>query len=297
MSEIKIPKIEKQDVAAPIIEPGGTAIVLQRHERYNRDRTAEDAGSISQDVAEAAKERDLEFFRSILGQESDGNEVMVLFVSSDTQYADKGRRSLETAQVAQDAATEVFSSLGVDPSSRIINLNPYFSTSKHSPTDQSIRPMKGLVEPKIFETPDYVNFLRDKYGGEDGSSVGLSQAAWAAHESDAERETREEMGAEGVYDMLDRTKGSVRTLERYSKAFHTNNPNKRLVIWAASHYDTISPLVKDATGTSFEEYVPVDYGAGVVMNIAPESREVQLEAQSEKVILDLGKSMISGSQQ
>jgi len=296
MSELQIPKIEKQDIAAPIIESGGTAIVLQRHEKYNRDRTAEDAGSINIDAAELARERDLEFFRDVVSQEVDGSEVMVLFVSSDTQYADRGRRSLETAQLAQDAASELFISLGIDPNERIINFNPDFSTSKNSPTDQDIRPMKGLREPQIFDTPAYIDHLKAKYGSEDGPGAGLSQAAWAAHESDTESKVREELGAEGVHDIVDRTKQSIRILERYSKAFHAANPNKRLVIWADSHYDTISPLVKDATNTSFDEYVPVDYGAGVVMNIAPGSREVKLEAQSEKVVLDLGRSMITGSQ-
>ena len=295
MPEIQIPKIEKADLVTPFIEPDGTTIVLQRHEKYSRDKTAENAGSLFPEDAEGARQRDIEFFRDVVAQESDGSEVMVLFVSSDTQYAEKGRRSLETAQIAQDAATEVFTSLGIDPAQRIINFNGDFSVSRTSSTDQDVRTMKGLREPQIFETPDYITHLKEKYGAEDGPGAGLSQAAWAAHESDLEREVREDLGAEGVHDIVDRTKRSIKALERYSRVFHKSNPNKRLVIWATSHYDTISPLVKDATDTSFDEYVPVDYGGGVVMNIAPGSNEVQLEAQSEKVALDLGSSSLKAT--
>jgi len=292
MSEKSIQRIEKQDIQAPDIQPGGTAIVLQRHEKYERDRTSEVAGSLLPEAAESAKERDLDFFNEIIAHELGGVETMVLFVSSDTQYADKGRRSLETAQLAQDAAIEAFTAAGIDPSERIINLNDAYMTDRHVPTDQDVRPVRQLREPQIFDVPEYVNHLRDMYGAEDGAGTGISQAAWAAHEADLEKDIREELGVEGVHDILERTKKAVALLARYSKLFHSTNPDKRLIIWATSHYDTISPLVKDATGTPFDEYVPVDYGAGVVMNIAPDSTEIELKAQSQKIPLNLGRSAL-----
>jgi hypothetical protein len=292
MPEINIPKIEKQDIVAPVIEPEGTAIVLQRHERYDRHRDAEDAGSILPEAAVDAYQRDVAFFQDVLGQETDGVETLILFASSDTQYAGKGYRSLETAEVAQNAAIDTLKARGIDPVGRIINLNSLFATTPHKPTNQDIRPIKHLREPQIFDTPEYVDHLRQKYGEEDGPGIGISQSAWAAHESDVEKEVRESFGAEGVHDILDRTKRSISILERYSSLFHASNPNKRLIIWVASHYDTISPLVKDATGASFEDYVPVDYGAGVIMNIAPHSHQVELVAQSQRVALKLGREAL-----
>ncbi len=301
MSEITIPKVEKTDIKAPEIKAGGTAIVFQRHEKYNRDRSAEDAGSISAESAEITRQNDAIFFEDLITQEqSDGVETVVLFVSSDTQYAGKGYRSMETGQLAQDAAMDVFIEAGIDPAERIINFNPDFSTSDFDATGQAIRPMKGMVEPKIFDdTPDFVKDLGRKYNPPEvqadidarRTDVQLSPQAFGAYEADEPgvQELREIHGAEGVHDIVDRTKKSLRVLERYSRIFHAMNPNKRLVIWATSHYDTISPLVKDATGAEFSEYVPVDYGAGVVIDIAPGGGEVTLEAQGARVALNLGK--------
>lgn len=289
MSEIT--KIEKQDILAPNLQTGSTAIVLQRHERYERSRSADNAGSIFPEVAEDAFLRDKDFFKDVLDQESDGSETMFLFVSSDTQYAGKGHRSLETARLAEDAAIAEMQERGINPDSRIINLNQSFKTNGHS-TQQNIRPMRHLREPQIFDTPAYVDHLRNKYGAEDGPGSGISQKAWAAHEMDAEKEIREELGAEGVYDMLSRTKKGVSTLARYASMFHATNPGKKLVIWAATHYDTISPLVKEATNASFSEYVPVDYGAGLVINIEPGGKNVELNAQQTKVMLPLGNQAV-----
>lgn len=287
MSEKQITKIEKADIKVPTIETGGSAIVFQRHEKYNRDRNADNAGSLIPEHAEAARLKDEAFFKDLLSQDTNNSETMVLFVSSDTQYAGKGHRSMETAQIAQDAAANVMLDMGIDPSERILNLNPDFATDSFDTTGQSIRPDKKIREPQIFDHPEYVDHLRTKYGKEDGAGSGISPAAWGAHEMDAEKDVREEIGAESVHEMLDRTKKSLAIMERYARIFHANNPDKKLVIWAASHYDTISPLVKEATGTGFEEYVPVDYGAGVVIELDKNAEPV-LNAQNQKVTLNLG---------
>jgi hypothetical protein len=158
--------------------------------------------------------------------------------------------------------------------------------------------MPGLVEPKIFdESPDFVKFLEEKYKPDESpNSSGMSPEAFAAYEMDADKDIREAMGAEGVYDILDRTKHSVEMLRRYANWFHINNPGKRLVIWTATHYDTISPLVKDATNVGFDDYISVDYGAGVVLEIAPKSKEAILSAKGHRVALKLGKEIVTQSE-
>jgi len=288
MSEIKIDKIEKSDIIAPQLEVGASVIVFQRHEQYERNSQADNAGSIIPDVIENAKQRDKDFFFEVLARDSIDSETMVLFVSSDTQYAGNGYRSMETAQVAQDAAVEAMSELGINPAERILNFNPAFKTNNFEATGQSVRPDKNIREPQIFESMDYVSYLKEKYGG-------LTPEAWAAHEMDAEKEKREEFGAESVFEMLERTKKSIKIMERYSRVFHANNPNKKLIIWATSHYDTISPLVKDATDTGFDTFVPVDYGAGVVIELGKDS-EPTLSAQGQKVALKLGRKATSASE-
>lgn len=284
MSELQIPKVEKTDIQVPHLEKGSSAIIFQRHEKYDRDNTSETAGSLLEEDARAAFERYITFFEDLLANDTADSETMILFTSSDTQYADKGYRSMETAQLAEDAAIAVMNRLGVDPLKRIINLNPDFKTDSFEATGQSIRPDKKVREPQIFDNLGYVNFLKEKYGG-------LNPQAWGAHEIDAEKAKREEFGAESVFEMLDRTKKSIAIMERYARVFHANNPNKKLIIWTASHYDTISPLVKDATNTNFEEHLPVDYGAGVVIELGSDSSPI-LKAQGQKVKLQLGNNAL-----
>ena len=295
MSEQKIPKIELDDIVNPKLEAGGSAIVFQRHGVYNRDSSAVDAGSVSPESMATMSDHDKKFFHEILKQD----DVYVLFVSSDTQYAGKGHRSLETAQVAQDAAIEEMLEAGLDPTERILNLNDSYSTARHDETDQDIRPMVGIREPQIFNPYDhsYLNHLQSAYGyANDEARSGLSPQAWAMHEMDAEKAFRETTGAEGQEDLIARTKRSLALLERYARIWHTENRGKRLVIWAASHYDTINPIVKEANGvlrnddgTLSDAYQPVDYGGGVILNLPPENQgEVTLERRSGRLNIDLG---------
>lgn len=307
-----ISKVEKTDVEAPVIEAGGTVIVFQRHEKYDRSKGVDTTGSIMafpEDV-EDTRERDREFFREVLGNESDG-ETMVLFIGSPTQYAGGGHRSMETAQLAADAAIEIMEEMGISPSERIINFNEQFSTGKFDKTGQDIRPMKGIEEPRMFDqNMDFVEELGRQFNSDKTkediearrTDVKLDPQAFGAYEEDAPgvKELREQFGkdgkpVEGVYDILDRTNMSLRALERYARLFHAKNPGKKLVIWAASHYDTISPLVKDATGQSFDTYVPVDYGAGVVIEIAPGGKEDPiLKTKHGQVALSLGRNASKG---
>lgn len=293
MTELAIPQIEKEDIKIPDLHPGESAIVLQRHEKYERDRASDTAGSLIPEHAEAAKNRYVEYFGELFLRDSKDTATMVLFVSSDTQYAGGGHRSMETAQLAQDAAAEVLEAMGIDPSERIINLNPDFNTKSFDENGQKIRPDKKLVEPDIFNTPAYVDYLRDKYGAEEGPGNGISQKAWAMHEMDAEAEARVEMGAEGVQDVVERTKKSLFIYSRYARLFHAHNPDKKLLIWASSHYDTISPLVKGATGAGFDEYLPVDYGGGVLIELGKGDQEPTFEAQGHKAPLYLGTTAIN----
>lgn len=291
MSELCISKIEKEDIKAPHLQVGSSAIVFERHERYVTDADAETAGSLIEDDAEAAFERDAEFFREVFEQDTEHDKTMILFISSDTQYAGKGYRSIETAQVAQGAAVQALEELGINPNERIVNLNPHFSTSEFHPSDQAdpipIRPDPRLREPQIFATPEYVEFLMNKYNKKEDGAYRLSTKAWAAHEMDAERTKREELGAESVYDVLYRTKTSLAIIERYSRIFHANNENTKLIIWVDSHYDTISPLVKDAAKIGFDKFLPVDYGAGVVIELEPE-KGAALNVRGRKIALQLG---------
>lgn len=273
--------IEKQDIHVPRLSVGESAIVLQRHGKYERSETSERSGSITKDAIEELKASGQTFFKELLANEPNPENIMLLFVSSDTKYG-HGYRSMETAQIAEDAASEAFAMKGLDPTAQIINLNPDFKTDTFDKTRQAVRPDPKIHEPEFLDNSRYVQFLKDKYS--DGAA--LTPKAWAMHEMDADKETREEMGAEGVHDVVNRTKKSLAIMERYARIFHANNPGKRLIIWATSHYDTLSPLAKHATGTDFSEHLPVDYGAGITIELK-ESAAPTFEIAGERIVLPL----------
>ena len=284
MSEF-ISKIEKEDIKVPHLQAGESAIVLQRHEKYSRDRSSEFVGSLLPEAAEAARQRYLSYFRELFLQDAEA-QTMVLFVASDTQYGGGGYRSMETAQLAQDAARSVLEEMQIEPSKRIININSHFRTLPFAETGQDIRPDRRIVEPDIFNTPEYVEFLREKYGRSDGPG-GMTQKAWAMHEMDADAEAREGYGAEGVHDVVTRVKKSLAVMKRYSQAFHASNPDKKLLIWMASHYDTISPLVKDIAELDFGQYLPVDNGGGILIQVAPGEDVLKLEVANRSIFFTL----------
>lgn len=289
MTELLIPRIEEEDIKAPQLRAGGTTCVLQRHGPYQQDRTAENAGSLTDT---SVYKRDAAFFDDLLNQEtSAGPKTMFLFAASDTNYAGKGYRSMETTALALQAAREALQARGLDPNERIINLNPAFHTDRFPNADEPVRALPRLREPQLWEpeTAGYVAHLLQKYG--DSESGDLSTEAWQAHESDSERDDRMLAGAEGIYEIIERTKQTLDLLGRYANIFHASNPNTHIVLWAGTHYDTISPLVKDATGTPLEQYIPVANGAGVVIDFPP-GGEAYLQAQDKRVKLRLGKRAV-----
>lgn len=306
MNEWQTQKIEKQDINAPNLKSGESAIVFQRHGKYSRDRDAADAGSLLADDARDIYGNDQKFFQDLLKDPEAAEDVYAFFVSSDTQYAGKGHRSMETGQLAQNAAREAFESMGLDPNEHIINFNPDFKTARHDETDQDIRPMAGIREPQIFNPEDeaYFKLLQEKYGyADEEHKTGLTPKGWAMHEMDAEREARLATNAEGEQDLMARTDRSLAVLERYARVWHANNPGKKLVIWATSHYDTVSPLVKNAegrfedeNGDLTDEYLAVDYGAGVVINIPsnPEDEKTMERRSGQRIAVELGKRAASG---
>lgn len=260
-------RIERSDIHPYPIASGGTKIVLQRHGEYERERGTDQTGSLTDPRTE--REAATEFFSGLLDQipEDERNTVDVVFVASDTQYFDGGRRSYETATVAQQAALAVFEQYGV-PAQNIINFSGRLHTSRHAtdrmPSVTGPKTTPNLREPNFLnDSPDFLDFLLEKYGG-------MNLEFWKAFEGDVHRDVRLAMGAEGPDDIADRTGFTVNVLSRYAQMYHQENPGRRLVIWGGTHYDTISPLVKrDVFRVGKEEQLLVDYGAGITIDIDP----------------------------
>ncbi len=252
-------KLFKEDIQPKPAQVGSTQIVLQRHGLYERDKHSEIVGSLPPESAQAEYEAAFNYFDAYLSSlsEEERSAVEILVVASDTQYFSGGRRSLETATLAQRAAEEVLRKYGL-PEDKIIN-NTGRLNGEGNP-----RTMPKLREPNfINESPDFLDFMLDKYGG-------INLEFWVAFEEDHHKDIREQMGAEGPDDIADRTAFTIRVLARYAAAFHRANPGNRLIIWGSTHYDTISPFVKrDIFGESKEKQLFVDYGGGLTIDIDP----------------------------
>ncbi len=274
--------IERSDLKPRQIAVGGTEIVLQRHGRYERERGSYFAGSLTDPRAE--REAATHYFEDLLAQlpEKERDTVDIVFVASDTQYFEGGRRSHETATIAQQAALAVLETHDI-PAQHILNFTGRLHTSIHS-NDRAAsaigpRTMPTLREPNFLnDSPEFVDFMLQKYGG-------VNLEFWKAFEEDRHREEREAMGAEGPDDIANRTGFTVNVFSRYARLYHHHNPGRRLVIWAGTHYDTISPFVKrDVFGVGKERQLLVDYGAGVTIDINPDGHATTTIGEHEYAV-------------
>lgn len=257
-SEVVLPgQIEKSDINPNPPEVGGTKIVLQRHGNYERSQNSSDIGSLTQEGVEDTYALGKDFLGELFNSipEKERKDVDLLVVASDTQYEGRGRRSMETAEQVIRAINEELEARGLEESQLLNNAGNLRGNG-------GPRPMHRLREPQMLDnSPEFLEFLKEKYGDR-------SLDFWIAFEEDKEKGVREEMGAEGPDDITDRTKFVVKALTRYSNYYHAKHPNKRLIIWAATHYDTISPYVKrEILGTGKEKLLGVNYGAGISINL------------------------------
>jgi hypothetical protein len=234
---------------------GQTEIILQRHGKYERDKDSPNVGSLTPEAVRLETESAIRYFSELIQSvpEEERGTLNILFVSSDTSYAGGGQRSYETTSIAQRVAEQLFESNGI-PAENILNITPDLNNNPMA--------LPELREPQMFEqSPDFVEFMRKKYGD-------LGKEFWIAFEEDTEEETRRSMDAEGPDEIADRIKYALTILANWSQSFHQQELGNRLVIWAGTHYDTISPFVKrDVLHKDKSKPVLVDYGGGVVIDI------------------------------
>ncbi|HSW66200.1 MAG TPA: hypothetical protein VLI54_03625 [Bacillota bacterium] len=144
MSEFQIFPIGREDIGAPKLVAGGVSVVLQRHEEFVIEPSAENAGSIT---SLDAYDTDVAFFDSLIGHESvHGPKTTALFTASDSRYGVRGYRSVETTELAIQAMADVLHDHRKDSAGRVINLCPDFYINRHVPSDEDVRPVPALRE-------------------------------------------------------------------------------------------------------------------------------------------------------
>jgi hypothetical protein len=261
-----IPKmIGPDDIHPNLPKVGGTLIVLERHGKYIRDKSDESLGSLTPEAAEAEEAKGVQFMRDIFAQMpvEECSAIDVLIVASDTSYEGGGRRSYETAQAIQRGMTAAFESAGLGPEHILNNIHPVETPEKTLETGVPWA-MPSLREPRMSTDRRFGAMLAAWYPDDLEKMI--------AFEEDRHVEERLAMGGEGPGEIADRTLETIDLLNQLAVIHHAENPDRRLVVWAASHYDTISPLVKlKLAGGAATDVVQVAYGGGISIDIGPDN--------------------------
>lgn len=259
----ELPKVERvtiSDLRLETPELGGTVIVLQRNAKDNRDPNSElEMGALIPEAAEQVRVHTRESLDRVF-QALDPEErksVDILVVAADTKLETPMPEIKSDHKRAVETADQVIG--GIKECMRALSLSETQLLNKSGkPIELSSGRLRDL---RMFEdSPGFVQFLVDKYG--------TGQNFWEAYENDTEREARERMGAEGPDDIAERVRDYLGVLTNAMKFYHQSHPGRRVIIWAESHYDVISPFIKRHVAKMEKtDYLPVDNGAGVVINL------------------------------
>ncbi|HLD30937.1 MAG TPA: hypothetical protein VJB41_01940 [Patescibacteria group bacterium] len=273
-----IERITRESIKPRISEVGGTIIILQRNAKDDRRLDSEDIGALEAEAAEQTFLHAREFFDKIFeGMDDKERETIdVMIIAGDTTLiTPDGIKSYHKRAV--ETASQVIAGLKESMAK--------FSLREQQLLNTAASPDGGVIEVSelrdllmLEKSPEFVKFLIDKYG------TGVK--FWDAYESDAERETRLQMGAEGPDEIADRVNYALSLHAQIAEEYHQANPGRRLIVWAVSHYDSISPFIKKyIVGMEMSSYLPVDQGAGITISI-DKTGKATTTIQDQELILN-----------
>lgn len=237
----------------PDFNIGETQIVFQRHANYDRNT----GNMLDTDNTTLV---DYNYFKTLLSSLSDEEKenLYVLFVASNTKNDVNGlERAVVSTDIAKQVVSSFFNNYGLSKDHIINNTN----------FKGNIRIDSNLIEPKMFiDNTGYLDFLKKKYNG-------LNIDFWTAFEEDLDREYRLQIFGEGPDEIVDRAFNYLTIVKRYSDYFHSIKPNSRLIVWSGTHYDLISPLIKQMIlKLDKDAYVAVDYNGGIAITITEDGK-------------------------
>lgn len=267
--------LKKEDIHPEIPGEGGTVLVLQVNAKD--DRTNPDSpefGALVPEAAEQTKGQAESFFNEVFSKLSDEQKakVAVIVFASDAPLVmpagtnSPHRRAFETGEKVIEGIMGSMTENGVDPKQLLNNADE----KKGEPVGVS-----GLVDLTMWEKPEFVNFLKEKWG----------KKMWAAYEEDADSNERIEMGAEGPAEIAIRMREALTGLTLdVAKGYHEKHPDSLLYIWAVSHYDSISPWVKGYVyqADPSKLFAPAEKGGGVTIKIDKDGETAETTIGGEK---------------
>jgi len=255
---IKIERITPRDIKPRLPAPNETVMVLQRNAKDMRE-PGDDFGALEKEAIEATRTEAMRFFDTLFSElpEDEREKVDVMIVASDaTLLMPDGqlcehRRAVETAEI-------IIQALKVSMGKFDIPKDQFLNNTISDGEPIAVSELRDLL--MFEESPEFVKYMTEKHG--------TGKAFWVAYETDAEREKRIEMGVEGPKEIADRVNYALTVRARIAAEHHKANPDRRLVMWNVSHYDAISPFIKEyIAGVDVTSYLPVDHSGGITLQV------------------------------
>lgn len=290
---------EPSSETGEILETGGALVILQVNAQDKRENLApgEEFGQLVPEAAEAARDHAKTMIEQLLRTipEDQRDTVDVMVFASDVKLAtptgatSEHRRAYETAEKILDGIKEA----GI-PAENIINSLGGDDAPLPVESLKDLRVLEGIGVPEEEQTEqekrnaEYVAYLINKYGKT--TDVGHGTAFWEYYERDEpeDKQKREELKAEGPHQVAERVHDTMATIARTASGYMLDNPGRRLVVWVDSHYDTISPYVKESVvglGEYSDRYLGFSKGSGLVMAVP--AAEFQKSAESAAANSDI----------
>lgn len=295
-------KISDENIDTPEIPRNNwqTLIFLQRHGRYdnsmpeNPDHPTDDEkarlGHLTLqgrlETAKITKDRIKAIFDQV-----NPSRVDFLILNSPTFWLDDtslGQRARETAEIVFDNLIQQLAE-NDRPASQLLNTQEAKSRDEDKlprrdnrfKGDAVSRPEIKLQESQMFQFPNYVNFMREKYKGQ-------GPDFWDARSSEANPEDLLKRVAEGAPGPIDDAKeisDTVVAAQRFARAYHNDqlhpeNKGRRLVVWMISHGDGTQPYAQRVIGAPSEDFKG-GYNEGFGITIDKDNNaEAQIKGKS-----------------
>ena len=253
--------ITKEDIIVTLPELGETIIVLQRNAEEYRSGTK--VGQLLPEAATMAYNCTTtvltELFASLTTTER--AKVDVLVIASDPRLGVRNKihtesmRSIDTAKEVLRAANDAMQASTI---------------AKKQLLNTTAVPDGGVVEISeiktalpIHDSPELIEFLQTKG----------AKNIWDNYHRDTYKTERETTGIEGPKEIAERLDNFLSCVQA-TKNYHVCNPNRRLVFWMVTHFDTIAPYLELITEDLPSGTYPVDHLGGIILHIKKDASTV-----------------------